>query len=106
MINIFKFLFGGGADMQELIERGAVVIDVRSPAEFRRGHTTGAVNIPLSEISPDTEGLPAAEVPIITCCASGRRSGIARKRLKLMGFEAYNGGPWQNVQQYVDRAVK
>ena len=55
MINFFKKLFGGGADLSEIIGQGAMIVDVRSPEEFRRGHAEGAVNIPLYEIRSSTQ---------------------------------------------------
>ncbi len=103
MINFFKKLFGGGTDFNELITRNAVVVDVRTPEEYRRGHAQGSVNIPLHEIGARTDELKKKQVPVITCCASGRRSGMAAKRLKEEGIEAYNGGPWQRMQRLVSR---
>lgn len=101
MINFFKKLFGGGADLSEIIGKGAMIVDVRSPEEFRRGHAEGAVNIPLHEIRARTQELKKKQLAVITCCASGRRSGLAAKQLKAEGIEAYNGGPWQRVQRYL-----
>jgi rhodanese-related sulfurtransferase len=101
MINFFKKLFGSGADLAEILARDALVVDVRTPAEFQRGHARGSINIPLGEISARTEEIKQKQVPVIACCASGRRSGVAAKRLKKAGIEAYNGGPWQRVQRYV-----
>lgn len=106
MINIFKLLFGSGSDLRKLIDRDAVIVDVRTPAEFKQGHATGAVNIPLAEINNRLDQIQSYQAPIITCCATGRRSGIARRQLKAQGLEAYNGGPWQRVQQYLERPAK
>lgn len=101
MINFFKKLFGGGADLSEIIGQGAMIVDVRSPEEFRRGHAEGAINIPLYEIGARSQELKKEQVAVVTCCASGRRSGLAAKQLKAEGIEAYNGGPWQRVQRYL-----
>jgi phage shock protein E len=35
---------------------------------------------------------------VITCCASGMRSGSATAILKQAGVEAYNGGSWMSLQ--------
>ncbi len=35
----------------EWIEQGALVVDVRTPAEFQQKHIEGAVNIPLNELA-------------------------------------------------------
>lgn len=101
MINFFKKLFGSGVDLSEIIAEGALVVDVRTPEEFNRGHAKGSINIPLHEIGPRSKSLKKKQIPVITCCASGRRSGMAAKRLKAEGIQAYNGGAWQRVQRYL-----
>ncbi|MFB9841770.1 rhodanese-like domain-containing protein [Mucilaginibacter ginsenosidivorans] len=52
MINAIKKLFGFGSktDMAALIANGAVIIDVRSPAEYASGHISNSVNIPLGSL--------------------------------------------------------
>ncbi|MGB2457945.1 MAG: rhodanese-like domain-containing protein, partial [Flavobacteriales bacterium] len=52
---------------------GALILDVRSPAEFENNHIKGAVNIPLNTLSKKLNKLKKDKV-IITCCASGIRS--------------------------------
>jgi rhodanese-related sulfurtransferase len=101
MINFFKKLFGGGPDLREILGRNALIVDVRTPEEYRRGHVEGSVNIPLNMLHGKMKMLQKKEVPIITCCASGRRSGIAARQLEQVGIEAYNGGPWTRVRSYV-----
>jgi len=57
----------------------ALLIDVRQAAEFAEGHLPGALNIPLSESSPDA--IPdAAGRTIVLQCVGGKRSGIALDR--------------------------
>ena len=36
--------------------------------------------------------------PVIACCRTGRRSGIAAMILKKHGIEAMNGGGWNSLQ--------
>ena len=80
-----------------LLAEGAAVIDVRSAAEFARGHRPGSINVPLAELA----GAPPAVGPgrwVIVCCASGTRSAIAKGILRRRGFEkVINGGSWVNV---------
>ena len=80
-----------------LLADGAAVIDVRSPAEFARGHRSGSLNVPLAELA----SAPLAVDPnrwVIVCCASGTRSAIAKGILRRRGFEkVINGGSWVNV---------
>lgn len=73
--------------------RGALILDVRTPEEFRLGHAEGAVNLPLDRLSLGAERLDR-EQPLLLCCASGVRSALAARRLRALGFEAHNAGPW------------
>ena len=75
MMNIFKNLFGSGAETNyaELVAAGAKIIDVRSPDEFRGGHINGAINIPLGSLTQNLAKFKK-DKPIITCCASGNLS--------------------------------
>ncbi|HZH70419.1 MAG TPA: rhodanese-like domain-containing protein [Flavobacteriaceae bacterium] len=93
-------LFGLGSkvDYAELKKNGAVILDVRTPQEFKSGHIKGAKNIPLQTLNHQLKGLKKDQV-IITCCASGMRSGSAKNILKKSGFTVYNGGGWRNLNQ-------
>lgn len=99
MIDMLKQLFGIGArvDTAALIANGAVVVDVRTKQEYASGHVQGSVNIPLDSLTARMKELPK-DRPIITCCASGMRSGTAKSILQNNGFnEVYNGGSWTSV---------
>lgn len=82
----------------ELMQRGAIIIDVRSTIEFEQGHVTKSVNIPLNEITNQIENLKAQNKPIITCCRSGKRSESAANIFRQSGVEVYNGGSWKQVE--------
>jgi len=83
--------------LPELLRRGAVVVDVRSPAEYAAGARPGSLNIPLGELGGRVKELDAAK-PVIVCCASGTRSGMAVALLARHGFkEVVNAGPWTNT---------
>lgn len=97
MFSFIKNLFGPSADFKELYENGAIIIDVRTPAEYSRGHGKNAINIPLNTIEANISKIKKYDKPVITCCRSGMRSGQAAGILKAKGIEAYNGGTWQNV---------
>lgn len=85
------------ARLPELLRRGAVVVDVRSPAEYAAGACPGSLNIPLNELAGRAKELDASK-PVILCCASGTRSGMAAGVLKSNGFkEVVNAGPWTNT---------
>lgn len=98
MIDAIKSLFGSSVDYKELIKRGAIILDVRSAGEFQGGHVKGAMNIAVNELEGKLNKLPSKEVPIITCCASGMRSGSAKSLLLSKGYkEVYNGGGWMSL---------
>lgn len=100
MINILKKIFGLGpaVNYTELVKQGAIVLDVRSPAEYKQGHVKKSMNIPLNELSNHLSKLKKDTV-IITCCASGMRSASAKSILKSKGFTTvYNGGGWSSLQ--------
>ena len=84
--------------IQEFIEKGAVIIDVRSPGEFAGGHIKGSKNIPLNEIGAKIKEIKKLNKPVIACCASGMRSSQATSILKQNGIDAINGGGWQSLQ--------
>lgn len=71
----------------EAVASGAVLIDVRTPAEFASGHLEGAINIDVQ--SPDFDQRVAQLDPSTTYlvyCRSGNRSGAAIDRMQGLGF--------------------
>jgi rhodanese-related sulfurtransferase/rubrerythrin len=62
------------------------IIDVRQPAEYERGHITGAKLMPMSTLADNAEKLDASKT-IVTYCRSGVRSRSAAALLKRKGFE-------------------
>lgn len=99
----FFNLFGssGNNNVSEYLEKGAVVIDVRTVAEYNDGHVEGSKNIVLDTIEDHIDKIKAFKKPVITCCRSGARSGNAESILKGHGIDCINGGPWQNVAKHV-----
>ncbi len=73
---------------------------LRSKTEFEGGHLRKSINIPLESI-PKRLGDLDKNKPVITCCASGIRSGSAKRMLKAQGFEVINGGGWMSLEKYV-----
>lgn len=101
MLSLIKNLFGPGTDYKTLIAEGAVIVDVRTPGEFRGGHIKGSVNIPVDSIRQHVNDLKKKGKTVITCCASGMRSSSAASILKSEGIEAHNGGSWMSLQQKI-----
>ena len=85
------------ARLPDLLRRGAVVVDVRSPEEYAAGAAPGSLNIPLGALEGRVKELDASK-PVIVCCASGTRSALAAGILGRHGFkEVVNAGPWRNA---------
>lgn len=64
---------------------GAILVDVRSPWEYREAHIPGSINIPLPNIYE--AGRTADEdTPIFLYCRSGARSSRAAEELRDLGY--------------------
>jgi phage shock protein E len=101
MIKFFKTLFSPRAklDIDGLLRQGAIIVDVRTDAEFRVDHAKGSINIPLDKLNRNLSRLKT-DTAIITCCASGMRSATAKKILITHGFtQVYNAGSWKNLKK-------
>lgn len=80
--------------LPELKKNGATLVDVRSAAEFASGNAPGTINIPLQELGSRFGEIPKSS-PVVLCCASGTRSGMAKLMLKKKGYpDVYNIGTW------------
>lgn len=100
-MSFLKNIFSSNSrSIEELLNDGGVIVDVRSKAEFNGGHLKNSVNIPLDSLQNSLGKLDKTK-PVITCCASGIRSGSAKRILKSNGFEeVVNGGGWASLQKY------
>jgi phage shock protein E len=91
-------LGGKTESVKEFVDKGAIIIDVRTPGEFQGGHIKGSKNIPLNTIGNQIESIKKLNKPVIACCASGMRSSQATSILKSNGIEAMNGGGWMSLE--------
>ncbi len=99
---MMSLFFGNNkTDLKDLVGHGALIVDVRSPDEFASGHIDESINIPLDKISTKTAFLKACGKPVITCCRSGTRSGLAEGILKMAGVQVYNGGAWDKLKEKI-----
>ena len=87
--------------IEKVLERGALIIDVRSQAEFSEGHIEGSKNIPLIEIKHKVKQIKEWNKPVITVCLSGNRSAVAKSVLAAEGIEVYNGGSWSELKSII-----
>ncbi|SER04548.1 Rhodanese-related sulfurtransferase [Hyunsoonleella jejuensis] len=97
-MGLLDFLFGNKDNtIKDFKTRDAIIIDVRTIKEFKQGAISGSKNIPLQTIKSKIEDIKKYNKPVITCCASGMRSGSAASILKNNGIEAINGGGWMSL---------
>ena len=82
------------------IRQGALLIDVRTPAEFEQGHLKGAVNIPHDQIGEGVGKLGMEkDRKIVLYCRSGRRSGLAQQALQGLGYRSVlNAGGYEELR--------
>jgi rhodanese-related sulfurtransferase len=104
-----KYREVAAAESVLLINKGAAVVDIRSPKDFSSGHIISAHNIPASELDGRVAELDKyKERPIIVCCDSGQSSPKAANILLKHGFKnvhALKGGlrAWQNEHFPLER---
>ncbi len=97
--NRYRFMEKNDVTMEELEKmqkKGAIILDVRSPQEYKEGHIKDALLIPEYELMVKYEKeLRNKEQPIVVYCSSGRRSKKAQKELEKLGYNnvynLYNG---------------
>lgn len=77
----------GPLDAVRLLNQGALMVDVRTRAEFESGHVIDARHLPQEQVAQAAEPLKKfREKILIACCESGMRSGAATRVLKNQGF--------------------
>ncbi len=81
-----------GAQARAEVEAGAVLVDVRTPAEFASGSIPGARNLPLDRLEGQLGELDKAK-KVVVFCRSGMRSARAATILRRHGFTALDLGP-------------
>lgn len=103
MFGIFKNMFAptDNSGLEEAVKNGALLVDVRTPAEFSAGSVKGAVNIPLDKVQSQLSKFKNKK-NIVVFCRSGSRSSQAKRILEQNGFQnVINGGTWENVNKLI-----
>ena len=81
---------GDPALAKRLVADGALLVDVRTPAEFASLHLDGAKNVPVDTLDDGVEEIAALvadkNAPIVVYCRSGARSARAKERLVAAGY--------------------
>lgn len=101
---LFKRMnFVAEAEAREQLAKGALVIDVRSPEEFRGDNVPGAINLPLDGFSESIlQRVPDRNQPLLVHCLSGGRSAIAKHQLQNLGYtKVFNLGSLGRAKQIV-----
>tara|TARA_R100001369_G_scaffold88037_1_gene124035 strand:- start:326 stop:631 length:306 start_codon:yes stop_codon:yes gene_type:complete len=98
-MGFLDFIFGAKKrQVEDYIENGAIILDVRTQREWDNGHIEDAVHIPLSELNNRVSEVKIINKPLVVCCASGARSAKASKFLNLKNIDAINGGGWVKLR--------
>ncbi len=86
---------------------GAVLLDVRTPEEYKDGYLEGAILIPLAELESKIAGkVPVKNTPVYIYCRSGRRAGTAVEKLKNMGYtDLHNLGGLKDAQEKLNLPI-
>ena len=71
-------------------DSGAVLLDVRTPEEYRSGHIPGSKNIPLQTIDRASTVVENKDTALYVYCQSGARSRQAAGLLRQMGYTNVN----------------
>lgn len=73
--------------MQIYKRNDAMLIDVRTPEEYREKHIAGAVNIPIYEIDNLKDEIVDKDMVILLYCKTGKRSKIVKEILMQNGYK-------------------
>ena len=83
--------------LQEMLNEGGQLIDVRSPVEFSQGALNGAVNMPVENFQILKDDIDNNK-PVLLYCRTGARSGMVKNYLEQLGFDqVHNIG---GIQQF------
>lgn len=101
-MGILIYIFSGNRKkIEAFLNRGAVIIDVRTEQEWNEGHLPNAIHIPLNDLKDHIEEIEVIKKPVIAYCKSGGRSARATKLLKFYKIEAVNGGGIGDLQKII-----
>jgi len=96
------------AAAREWLNKGALVIDVRSDGEFQERHLPGAINIPLGQLRDEiARHAPDKAQPLLLHCLSGTRSGLGKGMLRRMGYRnVFNLGSYGRAEKILGAPAK
>ena len=85
----------------------ALVVDVRTEWEFKRGHFPGSKHVPLHEVKRRIAEFGPKDRPVVVYCHSGTRSGVAKDVLIRAGYkQVINGGGLEDMMRFAKTPVE
>lgn len=90
---------------REAVKNGAIIVDVRTPEEFRERHVKNAINIPLEKIVQGKFTLPK-EKEIVVYCRSGSRSSTSARALTQKGWRVYDVATQSDWEREIETKEK
>lgn len=97
-MSLLSLLGFGNEKIKEALRRGAVIIDIRTAAEFDRGKVRDSLNIPIDRININLKRIVQINKPIVICSNSDSENDRVIDVLKANGVkEIYNGGNWAKL---------
>ncbi|MGD9158048.1 MAG: rhodanese-like domain-containing protein [Desulfobacteraceae bacterium] len=87
-------------EYEKIFSSENVMIDVRTPTEYNKGHLKKAVNLPYNKIAAGIKNIaPDKDQTIVVYCHSGKRANFAAKKLKNMGYtNVINAGKYKDLK--------
>jgi len=88
---------------REMIQKGAVIVDVRTDGEYDSSNIKESVHVPLNELKDKIEQVVSdKDKTVLLHCRSGSRSFAAKRMLKRLGYtNAYNIGSFGRAKKIV-----
>ena len=104
------YSIGAVDKLQEAMDNGAVLIDVREEKEFAEGAIPGAINIPIRTLIQNLDKVPTDQ-PVVVYCASGHRAALANAVLHMAGYDNVRVfpagyGAWEAAQETAAAATE
>jgi len=94
---VLKYAKGNKKDYKDLLDQGAIIIDVRTESEYKSGHIKNSINVPLKDLTYRINEFDKKD-NIVTVCAAGIRAESAKKFFESRGYNVANGGRWTNLK--------
>jgi phage shock protein E len=92
------------ATAREHLEKGALLVDVRTVAEYNAKRLTNAINIPLDQVGKALpRRVPDKSQVVLLHCHSGQRSAVAEQKLRALGYtNVFNVGSYRQAEKLVN----